>query len=175
MADIIPFKPVGATGAPSTAAAPEAVAPEMRLVELLFFGYRAFTSEPDAILAELDFGRAHHRVLHFVARRPGLRVAELLDILRITKQSLARVLKQLVDEGFVEQRSGVSDRRERRLYATPAGRQLHRRLADLQCERIRAALAAVGPDCADLVARFLSGMIGEEDRSLLLTLLAPPE
>ena len=167
MADIIPFDPSGRAG--------EAEAPEMRLVELLFFGYRAFTSEPDAILAELGFGRAHHRVLHFVARRPGLRVAELLDILRITKQSLARVLKQLIGDGFIEQRSGVEDRRERRLYATGKGRQLARRLQRIQCERIARALASLGPDGADLVTRFLSGMIGAEERSRLEALLASAE
>src|ERR671922_1607060 len=85
-------------------------------VELLFFAYRDFTAEPDAVLAEFNFGRAHHRVLHFVNRRPGLRVADLLDILKITKQSLARVLKQLVDQGFVVQHAGEADRREGRLF-----------------------------------------------------------
>ena len=78
----------------------------MDLIELLFFAYRDFISDPDAILAKSNFGRAHHRVLHFVDRNPGLTVADLLDILKITKQSLARVLKELVDSGFIEQRTG---------------------------------------------------------------------
>ena len=90
-------------------------------IELMFFAYRDFTSDPDAILAERGFGRAHHRVLHFVSRYPGLRVADLLEILKITKQSLARVLKQLIEEGFIEQRSGPVDRRERLLYTTAQG------------------------------------------------------
>src|SRR5882724_9246951 len=93
-----------------------AAAPDLRLItviELLFFAYRDFTSEADAALAELGLGRAHHRVLHFVNRHPGLRVADLLEILKITKQSLARVLKQLVDEGWIEQKAGERDRRQR--------------------------------------------------------------
>src|SRR5919201_4306766 len=92
--------------------------------ELLFFAYRDFTAEPDAVLAEFRFGRAHHRVLHFVNRRPGLRVADLLDILKITKQSLGRVLKQLVDEGYVEQKEGANNRRQRLLLVTPKGEAL---------------------------------------------------
>ncbi|MBA3518100.1 MAG: MarR family transcriptional regulator, partial [Rhizobiales bacterium] len=90
----------------------------VELIELLFFAYRDFISDPDAILARSGFGRAHHRVLHFVDRNPGLTVADLLDILKITKQSLARVLKELVDSGFVEQRTGREDRRQRLLFAT---------------------------------------------------------
>jgi DNA-binding MarR family transcriptional regulator len=90
-------------------------------VELLFFAYRDFTCGPDAVLEEYGFGRAHHRVLHFVHRNPGLRVADLLDILKITKQSLARVLKQLIDKGFIMQRAGNDDRRERRLFVTAKG------------------------------------------------------
>ncbi len=93
-------------------------------VELLFFAYRDFTGDPDAILAEYGFGRAHHRVLHFVNRNPGLRVANLLEILKITKQSLARVLKQLIGEGFITQRAGAEDRRERLLYVTVKGHVL---------------------------------------------------
>ena len=96
------------------------------LIELLFFAYRDFISDPDAILAKSDFGRAHHRVLHFVNRNPGLTVADLLDILKITKQSLARVLKELVDSGFIEQRTGPQDRRQRLLFATAAGQALSR-------------------------------------------------
>ena len=86
------------------------------LIELLFFAYRDFVGDPDRLLESLKFGRAHHRVLHFIHRNPGLTVAELLDILRITKQSLNRVLKELLDEHFVEQRTGVTDRRQRQLF-----------------------------------------------------------
>ena len=130
------------------------------VVELLFFAYRDFTGEADAVLEQFGFGRAHHRVLHFVNRRPGLRVADLLDILRITKQSLARVLKELVDREFIIQEAGAEDRRERRLYPTPQGQTLADRLADLQTARIRSALDAAGPTAEEVTRAFLSGMIG---------------
>ena len=97
------------------------------------------------MLEEYGFGRAHHRVLHFVHRNPGLRVADLLDILKITKQSLARVLKQLVDEGFIMQRAGADDRRERLLYVTAKGSRLTEKLTALQVKRIEAALGKAGP------------------------------
>lgn len=131
------------------------------LVELLFFAYRDFTGEADAVLAGYDFGRAHHRVLHFVNRRPGLRVADLLDILRITKQSLARVLKQLVDRGFIVQMAGDTDRRERRLYATERGKALAEELVELQTERIAKALAAAGPQSEQATRAFLQAMMGD--------------
>jgi DNA-binding MarR family transcriptional regulator len=134
------------------------------MVELLFFAYRDFTAEPDAVLAELDFGRAHHRVLHFVSRNPGLRIADLLGILRITKQSLARVLKQLVDQGFIVQSAGASDRRERRLEATDKGRALAERLLALQTRRIAAALEAAGPAAQAHAEAFLLEMVAASDR-----------
>src|SRR5688500_1009677 len=105
------------------------------LIELLFFAYRDFVGDPDEVLIKLGFGRAHHRVLHFVNRNPGMKVAELLDILRITKQSLGRVLKQLIDQGYVVQREGAQDRRQRLLYVTAKGEQLALKLAMLQTER----------------------------------------
>ncbi len=98
--------------------------PAYDLIELFFFAYRDFVSDPDRILAEYGFGRAHHRVLHFVDRQPGLTIAELLDILRITKQSLNRVLKELIEKDFVESRTGTADRRQRLLYTTPKGHEL---------------------------------------------------
>src|SRR6201990_2345728 len=97
------------------------------IIELLFFAYRDFVGDPDEVLIKLGFGRAHHRVLHFVNRNPGMKVADLLDILNITKQSLGRVLKQLVDEGYVIQKEGAQDRRQRLLYATPKGEMLSHR------------------------------------------------
>src|SRR5258705_10131511 len=95
--------------------------PVWDLIELLFFAYRDFVGDPDEVLSKLAFGRAHHRVLHFVNRNPGMKVADLLDILNITKQSLGRVLKQLVDQGFVIQKEGAQDRRQRLLFVTPKG------------------------------------------------------
>ncbi|HYD15881.1 MAG TPA: MarR family transcriptional regulator [Hyphomicrobium sp.] len=134
-------------------------------VELLFFAYRDFTGDPDAVLAQYGFGRAHHRVLHFVHRNPGLRVANLLEILKITKQSLARVLKQLIGEGFIAQRAGAEDRRERLLYATLKGTRLAERLTALQVKRVEAALEAAGPEAEAATKRFLLAMISDEDRS----------
>jgi DNA-binding MarR family transcriptional regulator len=141
-------------------------------VELLFFAYRDFTAEPDAVLAEFGFGRAHHRVLHFVNRRPGLRVADLLDILKITKQSLARVLKQLVDEGFILQQAGAMDRRERLLYPTAKGSSLAEKLASMQIARIAEALAMAGPEGERATHRFLTGMISPADRARVEALIA---
>lgn len=129
------------------------------LIELLFFAYRDFISDPDAILAKYGFGRAHHRVIHFVDRNPGLTVADLLDILKITKQSLGRVLKQLVDSGFIHQIAGPHDRRQRLLYATPEGRALAARLSEPQSRRIHTALAGLDPDARQIVSRFLFTMI----------------
>lgn len=134
-------------------------------VELLFFAYRDFTGDPDAVLAQYGFGRAHHRVLHFVHRNPGLRVANLLEILKITKQSLARVLKQLIGDGFITQKAGAEDRRERLLYATLKGARLAERLTALQVKRIEAALEAAGPEAEAATKRFLLAMISEEDRA----------
>lgn len=135
------------------------------LIELLFFAYRDFISDPDAILARSGFGRAHHRVLHFVERSPGLTVADLLDILKITKQSLARVLKELVDSGFIEQRPGRIDRRQRLLYPTSAGRALSASLSAPQEARIKAALAGLAPDARRTVTAFLFGMINASERA----------
>jgi DNA-binding MarR family transcriptional regulator len=134
--------------------------PHVDVVELLFFAYRDFTAAADQILAAYGLGRAHHRVLHFVHRNPGLRVADLLDLLRITKQSLARVLKQLVDEGWIAQEATVHDRRVRRLYVTGQGRTLAERLIDMQTSRIAGALP--GGD-ATSIRQFLSAMVAEEN------------
>src|SRR5689334_16233078 len=113
-------------------------------IELLFFAYRDFTAEPDAILEEYGFGRAHHRVVHFVGRRPQMTVGDLLGILRITKQSLNRVLGQLVRQGFIIQHRGPDDRRQRLLELTDSGRELERRLSAPQRARIAGAYRAAG-------------------------------
>ncbi len=147
---------------------------DFTLIELFFFAYRDFTSDPDVILADYDFGRAHHRVLHFVNRRPGLTVAELLDVLKITKQSLARVLKQLIDEGFVIQRAGSEDRRERRLYLSAKGTRLTDKLTQIQVKRVAEALATLGPGADQLARKFLFAMITEKDRPLVEVLIKGP-
>lgn len=143
--------------------------------ELFYFAYRDFTRDPDEILAQYNFGRAHHRVLHFVHRNPGLKVAELLDILKITKQSLARVLKQLVDEGFIIQRAGNADRRERRLYLSAKGTRLTDKLTEIQIKRLSGALTGIGPSASALAQQFLFAMIAEEDRDKVQALLAVSE
>lgn len=145
-------------------AAPPAERPLFDLIELLFFAYRDFVGDPDRILAEYGFGRAHHRVLHFVNRNPGLTIAALLDILRITKQSLNRVLKELLEKGYVEQRAGLVDRRQRLLYVTPRGQALALDLARLQTERISRALAEAGPQAAESARAFLEAMVEPADR-----------
>src|SRR5205807_7155495 len=116
------------------------------VIGLLFFAYRDFIGDPDDVLSKLGFGRAHHRVLHFVNRNPGMKVAELLDILKITKQSLGRVLKQLIDQGYVVQKEGANDRRQRLLYVTTKGETLAMKLAGLQTARITRALSQLGPN-----------------------------
>ena len=153
--------------AASQGAAGDTLMPEAKLhefAELLFFAYRDFTGEPDAILKDFGFGRAHHRVLHFVNRHSGLRVTDLLEILNITKQSLSRVLKQLIDQDYIEQQAGAEDRRERLLYPTPKGRALATRLAAPQFVRLTQALRAAGPDGEASLRHFLKAMINAEDR-----------
>jgi DNA-binding MarR family transcriptional regulator len=131
---------------------------DFELIELLFFAYRDFVGEADQTLATYGFGRAHHRVLHFVNRNPGMRVSDLLDTLRITKQSLGRVLKQLVDDGFIEQNPGPVDRRQRLLTTTAKGRRLALDLAERQSARLAAALAGLDVDARATVAGFLARM-----------------
>jgi DNA-binding MarR family transcriptional regulator len=131
-------------------------------IELLFFAYRDFTAEPDAILEEYGFGRAHHRVVHFVGRHPQMTVGELLGILRITKQSLNRVLGQLVRRGFVVQHRGAEDRRQRLLELTDSGRELERRLSAPQRARVMAAYRRAGPDAVDGFRKVLLGIIADE-------------
>lgn len=127
-------------------------------IERLFFAYRDFVSDPDAILAKIGYGRAHHRVVYFVSRRPGMTVADLLGILQITKQSLARVLKELIDSGYIRQIAGPADRRQRRLYPTLAGRELALALSQPQSLRISVALEGFTPEMRETVKRFLEGM-----------------
>jgi DNA-binding MarR family transcriptional regulator len=142
------------------------------IIELLFFAYRDFVGDPDEVLLKFEFGRAHHRVLHFVNRNPGMKVADLLDILNITKQSLGRVLKQLVDQGFIVQKEGAQDRRQRLLYATAKGEALSLKLAQLQTERITRAFSELGPGAHEAARRFLTAMIDGDNREGVLRLIA---
>lgn len=142
--------------------------PRWDIIELLFFAYRDFVGDPDHVLDAFGFGRAHHRVVHFVHRYPGLTVADLLDVLRITKQSLGRVLKQLLDEGYILQKPGQSDRRQRLLFATAKGEALVAQLAGLQTDRISRALQGFKPAEAEAINRFLVGMIDRDDPDKVL-------
>jgi DNA-binding MarR family transcriptional regulator len=146
--------------------------PAWDIIELLFFAYRDFVGDPDEVLAKFGFGRAHHRVLHFVNRNPGMKVAELLDILKITKQSLGRVLKQLIDDGYVVQKEGANDRRQRLLFVTPKGEALAMKLAGLQTARIARALSELGPQAHEAACRFLTAMINAEQRDSVLRFIA---
>jgi DNA-binding MarR family transcriptional regulator len=137
------------------------------LIELLFFAYRDFVGDPDRLLEDYGFGRAHHRVIHFVDRNPGLTIAELLDILKITKQSLNRVLKELISKGFVESRLGIEDRRQRHLHVTAQGKHLADSLAALQMQRIGRAIAEIGPANAVTARRFLEAMIDPAERRIV--------
>jgi DNA-binding MarR family transcriptional regulator len=130
-------------------------------IELLFFAYRDFTAEPDAILARYGFGRAHHRVVHFVGRHPNMTVSELLGILRITKQSLSRVLGELVQQGFVAQRPGPHDRRQRLLELTPEGRALEREVSAPQRARVAEAYRQAGAAAVDGFRKVLLAIIAD--------------
>ena len=138
------------------------------IIELLFFAYRDFVGDADQELEAFGFGRAHHRVMHFVYRYPGLKVADLLDVLRITKQSLGRVLKQLLDEGYIVQKTGNNDRRQRLLYATPKGEALVGKLAGLQTDRINRAVQEIDPAGQETVRQFLRAMIDRDDPDKVL-------
>ncbi len=134
------------------------------LVEMLFFAYRDFVADADASLDALGFGRAHHRVLHFVGRSPGMTVAQLLDILRITKQSLSRVLKELLEKGYVIQKEGPEDRRQRLLYLTPEGAALWQKLINPQMERFREAARHLGDGDGALYRELFLQLINTENR-----------
>ncbi len=168
--------------APALRPAPEAEgaareddAEALDLVELFFFAYRDFVGDADRLLETYGFGRAHHRVLHFVHRRPGLPIAALLEILKITKQSLNRVLKQLLDAELVEARAGAADRRQRLLYATPQGARLARELATLQSARFSRVLGELPPSARGAAAAFLFAMIDAEERERVRSRLRRPD
>ena len=133
-------------------------------IEAMFFAYRGFTADPDRILATMAYGRAHHRAIHFINRTPGTTVNNLLSILGVTKQSLNRVLRTLVEDGLVESKVGLKDRRERHLYLTEQGRALEQRLSDAQRARMRAAYRKAGPEA---VAGFRSVLEAIMDPQLL--------
>lgn len=133
-------------------------------IEAMFFAYRGFTADPDRILAEQGYGRAHHRALHFIRRNRGTTVNNLLAILGVTKQSLNRVLRALIDDGLVESRIGTRDKRERNLRLTEAGAALERRLSDAQRDRMRAAYRVAGPEAVSGFRQVLEAMMDPDLR-----------
>ncbi|AXQ94835.1 MarR family transcriptional regulator [Cereibacter azotoformans] len=139
-------------------------------IEAMFFAYRGFTADPDRILGDLDYGRAHHRAMHFIHRSPGTTVNNLLSILGVTKQSLNRVLRTLIEDGLVESRVGRVDKRERHLYLTPKGTDLERALSDAQRARMRAAYRAAGPAAVQGFRQVLEAMMDPELRRQYQTL-----
>ena len=159
-------------GIEDTSASSDA-APMVELIELFFFAYRDFVGDADRLLAPHGFGRAHHRVLHFVMRQPGLAVAELLDILRITKQSLNRVMKDLVDQDCIAVQPGVSDRRQRLLYATPKGRRLALDLAGVQSQRFESVFGTLPAGAREAAQQFLLAVVDREGRDAVRARLVP--
>ena len=140
-------------------------------IELMFFAYRSFTADPDRILEEYGYGRAHHRALHFINRKPGLTVNDLLEILGVTKQSLNRVLRQLVDDGLVSSTVGKNDRRQRNLSLTPEGRELEGKLSEAQRTRMRRAYSNAGAEAVQGFRYVLEEMIEPETRALIQSML----
>ncbi|MEM6637028.1 MAG: MarR family transcriptional regulator [Pseudomonadota bacterium] len=133
-------------------------------IEAMFFAYRGFTADPDRILAKYGYGRAHHRAIHFINRSPGSTVNNLLATLGVTKQSLNRVLRALVDDGLVESRVGARDRRERNLHLTDEGRALEAELSEAQRKRMRAAYRSAGPEAVSGFREVLEAMMDPEQR-----------
>ena len=139
-------------------------------IEAMFFAYRGFTADPDRILEGMDYGRAHHRAIHFIHRSPATTVSNLLMILGVTKQSLNRVLRSLIEDGLVEARVGKRDRRERHLHLTEKGLALERSLSDAQRVRMRAAYRAAGPAAVQGFRQVLEAMMDPELRRQFQTL-----
>jgi len=140
-------------------------------IEMMFFAYRGFTAYPDRILTEYGYGRAHHRAIHFIARKPGLTVSELLDILGVTKQSLNRVLRELVNNGLVESRIGKKDRRQRNLHLTAEGTALEKELSNAQRQKMRKAYSAAGPEAVQGFRTVLNAMFEPEAAAQIKVLL----
>ena len=133
-------------------------------IEAMFFAYRGFTADPDRILSEKSYGRAHHRAIHFINRSPGTTVNNLLSILGVTKQSLNRVLRTLISDGLVESRIGKQDKRERHLFLTDPGQALERELSNAQRDRMRSAFRQAGPDAVSGFRQVLEAMMDADIR-----------
>jgi len=133
-------------------------------IEAMFFAYRGFTADPDRILTEKGYGRAHHRAIHFINQTPGTTVNNLLSVLGVTKQSLNRVLRTLITDGLVESRVGHQDKRERHLFLTEPGQALERELSTAQRDRMRSAFRQAGPDAVSGFRQVLEAMMDGDMR-----------
>ena len=142
-------------------------------IEAMFFAYRGFTADPDRILEKYGYGRAHHRAIHFIHRAPGTTVNNLLAILGVTKQSLNRVLRTLVEDGLVDSRVGNRDKRERHLFLTEKGLGLEAELSDAQRARMRQAYREAGPDAVQGFRQVLEAMMDPDMRRHFSTLKEP--
>jgi DNA-binding MarR family transcriptional regulator len=140
--------------------------------ELLFFAYRDYMSEPGQILQKYEFGFAHHRVVHFVGRRPGMTVSELLDTLKITKQSLSRVLSALIEQGYIRQEKGAQDKRQRLLFLTDKGVRLEGEVSAPQQARVAKAFAAAGLEAAQGFCKVLAAMVDDDGSDLIASFLS---
>lgn len=132
--------------------------------ELLYFAYRDYISWPDDLLQTYGFGRAHHRILYFVSRRPGMTVAELLKLLNITKQSLSRVISSLIDKKYITQQIGENDRRQRLLFISDKGKYLLDEVSVSQKTSILKASQQVGPEAVEGFWKMLSALTSEDDK-----------
>jgi len=139
-------------------------------IEAMFFAYRGFTADPDRILQKHSYGRAHHRAIHFINRSPGTTVNNLLDILGVTKQSLNRVLRKLIEDGLVESRIGTEDKRERHLFLSEEGKALERELSETQRTRMRAAYRAAGPEAVQGFRTVLEQIMDSSMKNYLKTM-----
>lgn len=164
---VVRAKPVGAVEPTVTDLAQPTEEDLRSAMELLFYAYRDFTAEPDAILADFGFGRAHHRVIYFTGRNPGIAVSELLGILKITKQSLSRVLSQLIEENHIVQKTDETDRRRRLLFLTDKGKDLEEQLTQRQGRRIAQAYEQAGGEAVQGFCKVLRGIVNREDRRRL--------
>ena len=144
-------------------------------IEAMFFAYRGFTADPDRILAEKGYGRAHHRAIHFINRSPGTTVNNLLSILGVTKQSLNRVLRTLIEDGLVQSDVGQRDKRERHLFLTVEGAALERALSDAQRDRMRAAYRSAGPEAVAGFRQVLEAMMDPDARAHYEAMKERPE
>ncbi len=143
-----------------------------RGVELLYFGYSHLTRSADLILDQHGLGRAHHRALYFIARQPDLTVSDLLALLAITKQSLGRVVTDLLANGLIETKQGTTDRRQKLLRLTTKGESLEFELFEALREKLSLAYGQAGQAAVTGFWQVLEGLIPESELARVIALQA---